>query len=75
MDPEALRILKRVDRYLNALRALVFINVFLTLAIVAAGLFGYFYVKHQVPAANQKIDSQVQDIRDRIPSVASFNLR
>lgn len=75
MDPEALRILKRVDRYLNLLRAIVLFNVVLTVLLLLAAIGGLLYVKQQLESANRRIDSQVEDLKAKLPATNTFRLR
>jgi hypothetical protein len=75
MDPEALQILKRVERYLNVVRFFVLLNVFLAVMMIVALLVGYFYVKNKADDLNHQVDSKVQGLQDKIPSTDSFRFR
>ena len=72
MDPEALAILKRINRYLNVIRFFVVINVVLTVLTVAALIGSYFYVQSKIDSVNQRFDSSLNDVKSRIPSTNSL---
>lgn len=72
MDPEALAILRRINRYLNLIRFFVVINVVLTVLTVAVLIGSYFYVQSKIDSVNQRIDSSLDDVKSRIPATNSL---
>ena len=72
MDPEALAILRRINRYLNLIRFFVLINVVLTVITVAVLIGAYFYVQSKIDSVNQRIDTSINDVKSRIPSTDSL---